>query len=121
MIVDPERPDAPTRHWPFLIGWSLAAGAIVGGFFLAQPRTPAAQPGPVNGRAAPAATASSAPSSIARQVSIVSRHPQGERATFSLPSSFSVEDGVLTYLDYNGQRIAIGLHDDLIVEDAPSD
>lgn len=121
MIVDPERPDAPTRRWPFLIGWSLAAGAILGGFFMAQPRTPAPQSVPGSGLTTPAATESGASSTIGRQVSMVSRHPQGERATFPSPSWSAVDGGVLTYLDYNGQRIAIGLHDDLVAEDPPSD
>lgn len=121
MILDPERPDAPARRWPFLIGWSLAAGAIVCGFFLAQPRTPAPQHGPVSGLATPAATAAGAPSLIGRQVSMVSRHSEGVRPTLASPPSSAFDGGVLTYLDYNGQQIAIGLHDDLVAGDPPSD
>lgn|GEM_PF-3468264 len=121
MIVDPEPPDSATRRWPFLIGWSLAAGAIVGGIFFAQAQTPAQLSGPVSEPTAPAATASGSPGTEGRQVSTTSRHPQGERASFRSPPSHSVDGGVLTYLDYSGHRIAIGLHDDLVVEGAPSD
>lgn len=121
MIVDPEQPDAPTRRWPFLIGWSLAAAAILGWFLLAQVQTPAYPSGPVSGLTTPAATAAGATSATYRPVSVVSRRPNGERPTFPSPSSYSEDGGVLSYLDYSGQRIAIGLHDDLISGDPPSD
>jgi len=96
-------------------------GAIVGGFFLAQTHTPAQPSRSVSVLATPAATASGASITTGRQVSMMSRHPQSERATVPSPSTYSVDGGVLSYIDYAGQRIAIGRHDDLIAEDPPSD
>ena len=118
MIIDAEGPDRPTRRWPFLVSWSLVAAAILGGFFLTRPSDLTKPTVRTPDRPAPAAIASGRPSAIFLDATPGSRGPRGGAGVLELPS-YSIESGVITYRDYAGRWIAIGLQDDLRPADAP--
>ncbi|MEA2662956.1 MAG: hypothetical protein QOH08_2528 [Chloroflexota bacterium] len=113
MIIDPEPPDPPRRRWPFLVAWSVAAIAVALALFLAQhpslrSTVDAAEPPsdivrPVRRVDPPAVPGFIVPFRIS--------DPRPSEPTRGVPVLLELPG---TYVNYAGQRIAVGLLDDLM-------
>jgi hypothetical protein len=120
MIIDDQPPDRSSRRWPFLMVWSVAAITIVFALLLTHP--PASQLAPVTGDIAqPPSPGTSGPARVLLQPPPVGSWVINPRLGEQLPTGATRTTrlgdlsfpGAIVYLDYTGQRIAVGSSDDL--------